>query len=44
MNGIPGIVRIKSTTARGASEVSLFFDWHVDAVRGTNGLMNLKPF
>lgn len=21
-----------------------FFDWHVDAVRGTNGLMNLKPF
>src|SRR5213078_977829 len=30
MNGIPGIVRIKSTTSRGASEVSLFFDWHVD--------------
>jgi CzcA family heavy metal efflux pump len=33
MNGIPGIVRIKSTTARGASEVSLFFDWHVDILQ-----------
>jgi prepilin-type N-terminal cleavage/methylation domain-containing protein/prepilin-type processing-associated H-X9-DG protein len=21
-----------------------FFDWHVEAVKGTNGLMNLKPF
>jgi prepilin-type N-terminal cleavage/methylation domain-containing protein/prepilin-type processing-associated H-X9-DG protein len=21
-----------------------FFDWHVDAVKGTNGLRNLKPF
>ncbi len=30
MNGIPGIARIKSKTARGSSEVSLFFDWHVD--------------
>jgi CzcA family heavy metal efflux pump len=30
MNGIPGIVRIKSTTARGASEINLFFDWRVD--------------
>ncbi|PWT87242.1 MAG: AcrB/AcrD/AcrF family protein [Blastocatellia bacterium] len=27
MNGIPGIVRIKSTTSRGASEINLFFDW-----------------
>ena len=33
MNGIPGIVRIKSKTARGASEVSLFFDWHVDILQ-----------
>ncbi|MEP6742389.1 MAG: efflux RND transporter permease subunit [bacterium] len=33
MNGIPGIVRIKSTTARGAAEVSLFFDWRVDILQ-----------
>ena len=30
MNGIPGIKRIKSTTARGASEINLFFDWSSD--------------
>ncbi len=30
MNGIPGIRRIKSTTARGSAEVNLFFDWSVD--------------
>jgi CzcA family heavy metal efflux pump len=30
MNGIPGITRIKSTTARGGSEVDLFFDWKTD--------------
>ena len=30
MNGIPGIRRIKSTTARGSCEVNLFFDWSVD--------------
>jgi CzcA family heavy metal efflux pump len=30
MNGVPGIVRIKSTTSRGATEISLFFDWSVD--------------
>jgi CzcA family heavy metal efflux pump len=30
MNGIPGIQRIKSTTARGAAEVNLFFDWSTD--------------
>ena len=30
MSGIPGIARIKSTTARGGSEVDLFFDWHTD--------------
>lgn len=33
MNGIPGIVRIKSTTSRGASEVNLFFDWNVDILQ-----------
>jgi multidrug efflux pump subunit AcrB len=33
MNGIPGIVRIKSTTARGAADVSLFFDWNVDILQ-----------
>ena len=32
MNGIPGIVRIKSTTSRGATEVNLFFDWSVDVL------------
>src|SRR5438552_11696927 len=30
MNGIPGIARIKSKTARGSSEINLFFDWNVD--------------
>ena len=30
MNGIPGIVRIKSVTARGSCDVNLFFDWNVD--------------
>ena len=30
MNGIPSIKRIKSTTARGASEINLFFDWSSD--------------
>jgi multidrug efflux pump subunit AcrB len=30
MNGIPGITRIRSNTARGASEIGLFFDWKVD--------------
>ncbi len=33
MNGIPGIVRIKSTTARGATELNLFFDWNVDILQ-----------
>src|ERR1700752_4458493 len=27
MSGIPGIARIKSTTARGAAEIDLFFSW-----------------
>ena len=32
MNGVPGIARIKSKTARGSSEISLYFDWNVDIV------------
>ena len=30
MNGIPGIRRVKSTTARGSSEINLYFDWGGD--------------
>lgn len=30
MNGIPGITRIRSVTARGSCEINLFFDWSVD--------------
>jgi len=30
MNGIPGIARIKSKTARGSFEINLYFDWSVD--------------
>src|SRR3954468_21613521 len=33
MNGIPGIVRIKSTTARGGAQINLFFDWSVDILQ-----------
>lgn len=33
MNGIPGIQRIKSTTARGSAEVNLFFDWNSDIIQ-----------
>src|SRR5262245_15276377 len=33
MNGIPGIARIKSKTARGSAEISLYFDWGVDIVQ-----------
>ena len=33
MNGIPGIARIKSKTARGSSEISLYFDWGVDVIQ-----------
>jgi CzcA family heavy metal efflux pump len=33
MNGIPGIARIKSKTARGSSEISLYFDWNVNIVQ-----------
>jgi len=30
MNGIPGIARIKSKTARGSAEINLFFNWGGD--------------
>src|SRR3954471_9804877 len=33
MNGIPGIARIKSKTARGSSEISLYFNWGVNIVQ-----------
>src|SRR3954462_15383008 len=33
MNGIPGIARIKSTTSRGSSEISLYFNWGVNVVQ-----------
>src|SRR3954453_789549 len=33
MNGIPGIARIKSKTARGSTEISLFFSWGVNVVQ-----------
>ena len=33
MNGVPGIQRIKSKTARGSSEISLFFNWNVNIIQ-----------
>src|SRR5215510_10643912 len=27
MNGVPGIAKIKSKTARGSSEINLYFNW-----------------
>lgn len=30
MNGVPGIARIRSTTARGSVDINLFFDWRTD--------------
>jgi len=33
MSGIPGIARIKSTTARGSAEIDLFFDWRTDVIQ-----------
>jgi CzcA family heavy metal efflux pump len=33
MNGIPGIARIKSKTARGSCEVNLYFDWRGDIIQ-----------
>jgi CzcA family heavy metal efflux pump len=33
MNGIPGIARIKSKTARGSAEINLYFDWNGDILQ-----------
>ena len=33
MNGIPGIARIKSKTARGSAEINLYFDWHGNIIQ-----------
>lgn len=33
MNGIPGIANIRSKTARGSSEINLFFDWNVNIIQ-----------
>ncbi len=33
MNGIPGIVRVKSKTARGSSEINLYFDWNGNIIQ-----------
>src|SRR5262247_2564445 len=33
MNGVPGISRIKSKTARGSSEINLYFDWNGNVVQ-----------
>src|SRR5215470_14038271 len=33
MNGIPGIARIKLKSARGSSEISLYFDWNVNIIQ-----------
>src|SRR4029434_6132804 len=33
MNGIPGIARIKSKTARGSAEINLDFDWSGDIIQ-----------
>jgi CzcA family heavy metal efflux pump len=49
MNGIPGIVRIKSTTARGSADINLFFDWKIDVqqtlqlVQARLSQINLPP-
>jgi multidrug efflux pump subunit AcrB len=33
MSGLPGIAHIRSTIARGSTEINLFFDWHVDIIQ-----------
>jgi multidrug efflux pump subunit AcrB len=33
MKDIPGSVTIRSTTGRGAAEISVFFNWHVDMIQ-----------
>ncbi|HSY97907.1 MAG TPA: efflux RND transporter permease subunit [Terriglobales bacterium] len=32
VNSVPGLISVRSITSRGAAEVDLFFDWHVDMV------------
>src|SRR5919199_4409512 len=32
MNGIPGIARIRSKTARGSVEINLYFDWNGNVI------------
>jgi CzcA family heavy metal efflux pump len=32
MNGVPGIARIKSKTARGSAEINLYFNWNGDII------------
>jgi CzcA family heavy metal efflux pump len=32
VNSVPGLTAVRSITSRGAAEVDLFFDWHVDMV------------
>ena len=49
MNGVPGIARIKSTTARGSADINLFFDWSVNVeqslqlVQARISQLNLPP-
>jgi CzcA family heavy metal efflux pump len=32
VNSVPGLMAVRSITSRGAAEIDLFFDWHVDMV------------
>src|SRR5580704_12413630 len=32
VNSVPGLISVRSITSRGAAEIDLFFDWHVDMV------------
>ncbi len=41
MNGIPGIARIKSKTARGSAEINLYFNWSGD-INQELGLVQAK--
>jgi CzcA family heavy metal efflux pump len=42
MSGIPGIARIKSTTARGSAEIDLFFDWKTTDIAQTLQLVQAR--
>src|SRR6266480_3102731 len=33
MKDIPGTVTVSSTTGRGAAEINVFFDWHVNMIQ-----------